>query len=157
MGASRLDRSARHGLPTRSASGLLPPLIRPARKAGTVVIGSHHDFERTPKVSVLKDVVRRGRRAGVDIVKIATFIRRAEDVFVLLELLGEVDGGPLCLIGMGPLGLQTRIRLACDGSCLTYGFVDRPAAPGQWSCGELVARLRESCASFDSDYLARRR
>jgi 3-dehydroquinate dehydratase len=28
------------------------------------------------------------------------------------------------------------------GSCLTYGYLDKPTAPGQMSAAELVRRLR---------------
>ena len=41
-------------------------------------------------------------------------------------------------------GAAARVRLARAGSCLTYGYVDRPAAPGQPSCRELARKLRRA-------------
>jgi 3-dehydroquinate dehydratase type I len=115
-----------------------------ARRGRRLVIGSFHDFKRTPRAAVLGRIVRRARAGGADVVKIATFIRRASDVAVLEGLLRK-SRGPLCAIGMGPRGVRSRVSLACAGSCLVYGYVDRPAAPGQMSCRELGRRLKKEC------------
>jgi 3-dehydroquinate dehydratase I len=117
-----------------------------ARKAGKAVIASFHDFKTTPARIALKRVVALGRRRGARVVKVATQIRRAPDTEVLLRLLREErDKGAVCVIGMGRLGAGSRVSLACEGSCLTYGFVDRSAAPGQFSCRVLAKRLRREC------------
>ena len=42
---------------------------------------------------------------------------------------------------MGPLGPQTRIDFPKLGSCLTYGYLDAPVAPGQVSARELMRQL----------------
>lgn len=114
------------------------------RRAG--VIGSFHDFKGTPPAARLRDIIRRGRKGGADIVKIATRAERAEDLITLNEILRAARGGPLCALGMGRLALCSRFALPCAGSCLTYGFLDRAAAPGQVSCRKLAARLREAAA-----------
>ena len=49
---------------------------------------------------------------------------------------------PLALMGMGVEGLETRLTLPPAGSKLTYGYLDKPAAPGQPSCKALAQRLR---------------
>jgi len=53
----------------------------------------------------------------------------------------------LCVIGMGRAWSETRIEFATLGSCLTYGYLDKPAAPGQISAAELVRRLRRALAA----------
>jgi len=50
---------------------------------------------------------------------------------------------PLCVIGMGNAWKQTRVSFPKLGSCLTYGYLDQPTAPGQVSAAELVRQLRE--------------
>lgn len=125
-------------------SAIFRPVAAAARQAGKRVIGSFHNFNRTPGAAVLRKIIGEARAGGADVVKIATFIRRASDVAVLSRLLAGARK-PLCVIGLGPHGVNSRISLACAGSCLAYGYVDRPAAPGQMSCRELRRRLRREC------------
>jgi len=47
------------------------------------------------------------------------------------------------VIGMGEAWKQTRLSFPKLGSCLTYGYLDKPTAPGQESAAELVRQLRE--------------
>ena len=77
------------------------------------------------------------------------------DIAVLFSVLNTEGQKPLCLIGMGPLGIPTRVTLACEGSCLTYGYADRSAAPGQTPSSTLVRRLRKLCPAYEKDYLSR--
>jgi 3-dehydroquinate dehydratase-1 len=122
-------------------SPLLPKLARDARAQGTTIIVSHHDFDRTPDYETLSAIVTRAAtHRGV--VKIATMIQREEDVATLRQLLARKWPVPLCVIGMGARGAATRVEFAKLGSCLTYGYLDAPSAPGQPSAAELVALMR---------------
>jgi 3-dehydroquinate dehydratase type I len=69
-------------------------------------------------------------------------IQREEDVATLRQLLARKWPVPLCVIGMGARGAATRVEFAKLGSCLTYGYLDAPSAPGQPSAAELVALMR---------------
>ena len=138
------------------ASLIFQPVIKMAHKAGKTVIGSFHDFDRTPDAEELRGVVRAGRRAGADIVKIATVIDGPSDVAVLFSVLNQEGKKPLCLIGMGQHGVATRVTLACKGSCLAYGYADRSAAPGQTPSSTLMRRLRKVCPAYEKDYLSSR-
>lgn len=131
-------------------SDLMIPLARSAREAGRVVIGSYHDFHRTPTEAELDAVIREGFAAGADVVKIAAFAHAPED---LDRLRGRLDVFPdrhLSLLGMGPLGPDSRVHLACAGSCLTYGFVDESSAPGQLSAAKLRERLIAECPAYSA-------
>jgi 3-dehydroquinate dehydratase-1 len=44
---------------------------------------------------------------------------------------------PLALMGMGRLGMASRVMLAAAGSVLNYGWLHRPNVTGQWSAREL--------------------
>jgi len=68
-------------------------------------------------------------------------VKTEEDLAILRALLAEKRPTPLCVLGMGPLGPQTRIDFPRLGSCLTYGYLDTPVAPGQVSARELMRQL----------------
>jgi len=122
-------------------SRILEPVVDASHKTRRTVIASSHDFAGTPSPARLRKIIARARDKGADVVKIATMIRRKTDVAVLESVLSEKSGGPLCLIGMGTKGVASRVSLACAGSCLTYGYLSRSAAPGQISCRQLSAKL----------------
>ncbi len=71
-------------------------------------------------------------------------VKSSRHIATLEGLLSDDWSVPLCVIGMGPLGTPTRLSFATAGSCLTYGYLDKPAAPGQWPAKELYAALRKS-------------
>ena len=138
------------------SSPIFQSVIDAAHKTDKTVIGSFHDLERTPDAKTLCEVIRKARGAGADIVKLATLIDHPKDIAVLFGVLGKRGREPLCLIGMGRQGMPTRVTLACAGSCLTYGYTDRSAAPGQTPSRTLVRRLRNLCPAYEKDYLSRR-
>ncbi|MFM8983000.1 MAG: type I 3-dehydroquinate dehydratase [Spartobacteria bacterium] len=107
-----------------------------ARKAGVGVIASFHDFRKTPPTSKLEDLVDQASDAGADVLKIATRADSPGDVARLLNLL-ERSNLPLAVMGMGRLGMASRVMLAAAGSVLNYGWLHRPNVTGQWSAREL--------------------
>lgn len=113
-----------------------------AREAKRTVIGSFHDFRATPDAARLRALIDRGIHQGADIVKIAAWTSAEDDVARLESLLQLPFSAPLAVMGMGPLGAPSRLRLAAAGSCLVYGFLDEESAPGQLSAAELRRRLR---------------
>ena len=78
------------------------------------------------------------------VVKITTLTKTEDDVATLRALFQENCSAALCVLGMGPLGPQTRIEFPKLGSCLTYGYLDAPVAPGQLSARELMQLLHGS-------------
>lgn len=104
------------------------------------VIGSFHDFKRTPSLAELQAVETRGRRIGADIVKMAAMVRSPEDLARLFAYPARAKG-PVSIMGMGPTGSVSRIALPCAGSCLVYGALGQATAPGQLPCRQLVREL----------------
>jgi 3-dehydroquinate dehydratase len=47
-------------------------------------------------------------------------------------------------MAMGPLGKSARLLLSACGSALTYGYLHRPIASGQWDAATLKRRLAEA-------------
>ena len=123
-------------------SSLIDRVSAFARQQKRGLIVSHHDFEKTPPLDELKRIMTRAARYGT-VVKLAVFSQSNTDIAVLRGLLHEKCPVPLCLLGMGPLGTQTRVEFPKLGSCLTYGYLDSPVAPGQVSARELTQLLRK--------------
>jgi 3-dehydroquinate dehydratase I len=124
-------------------SSSLEAVSAAARSRQRALIVSHHDFVGTPSPQELRRIVQRATEYGT-VVKIATVTKTESDLTTLRGLLAEIHSVSLCVLGMGPLGPQTRTEFPKLGSCLTYGFVDVPAAPGQLSAAELMQQLRGS-------------
>lgn len=137
-------------------SPIAAQVVAAARARHRRVIVSHHDFAGTPEGSDLDAVIVRASQLGPDVVKVATMVQGPEDHDRLIDLLRRHRDAraarpalaPLALIGMGPLGTSLRSYLPCVGSRLTYGFLDRTAAPGQLSAPELMRRLRADCPAY---------
>ena len=118
----------------------LAPLVAAARRRGVKVVGSFHDFGGTPDLARLGRVEARGRRLGVDVVKIAAMVKTSGDLARLLALPARATG-PICVLGMGKRGAVSRVALPCAGSCLAYGSLGKATAPGQLTCRELAKEL----------------
>ena len=112
-----------------------------ARRSGVRVIASFHDFKKTPTAARLKMIARRAIDSGADILKVATVTKSPGDIARLLALFTG-HPIPVAVMGMGPLGMSSRVLFASCGSVLNYGWLDRPNVPGQWSAVELKRLLK---------------
>jgi 3-dehydroquinate dehydratase-1 len=121
-----------------------------AKGEGKACIASFHDFNGTPDARKLQDIIRQAQ-AYASVVKISTFIRDESDKGTHRTLLQGQWEVPLCVIGMGTKGTETRIGFPLLGSCLTYGFLDKSAAPGQLSAAELRKKIAERSETYEAD------
>lgn len=122
-------------------SPLLDKVSVLATKHQKALIISYHDFDKTPPLSELRQVMAKAANYGT-VVKIATLTKTEEDVAILRALFQENCSAALCILGMGPLGPATRVEFPKLGSCFSYGYLDQPVAPGQPSARELMQQLR---------------
>ena len=113
-----------------------------AKERGIGIVVSDHHFGRTPALAQLRARRRRAFAAGADIFKLACLADGAGSVARLLDFVSESKAGPVAVMGMGKFGQVSRLVLACAGSILNYGYLDRPNAPGQWEARELKGLLR---------------
>jgi 3-dehydroquinate dehydratase-1 len=104
------------------------------------LIVSYHDFKKTPLRDELRKIMMGAANYG-SVVKIATFTKTEGDLAALRTLFLGNCSASICVLGMGPLGPQTRTEFPKLGSCLTYGYLDAPVAPGQVSARELMQEL----------------
>lgn len=107
---------------------------------GKVVIGSYHDFAKTPTVEEIYERLCFMDRHHVDIPKVAVMPQKAEDACHLLEATAmakkEIEK-PLITMSMGGQGMVSRIAGESFGSAVTFGCVGKPSAPGQIEVKEL--------------------
>ncbi len=109
-----------------------------------IIIGSNHDFEKTPEKSEIVRRLKIMEERGADIAKIAVMPKSKMDVAELITALCDADEMldiPVAAISMGKLGAVSRIAGEVFGSCLTFGVADKASAPGQPEAEKLMAAL----------------
>jgi 3-dehydroquinate dehydratase I len=129
------------------ASVICPAVAEEAARLQKACIVSFHDFQKTPPLPELCVLVEKAQQIG-SVAKISAMINRETDVAVLRSLLERPWPKPLCVIGMGEAWSATRVQFVALGSCLTYGYLDGRAAPGQWHAAELILQLRAAVPAY---------
>jgi 3-dehydroquinate dehydratase-1 len=119
-------------------------VVNKARNAGKTVIISTHDFQKTPDIKVMDEIIRESLAAGADIAKLAVMPESLGDVLRLLDVTLHAKC-PVCTISMGATGKYSRVIAPVYGSVMTYGYVDTPTAPGQLRIDELKNLLEMLC------------
>ncbi|HXR07319.1 MAG TPA: type I 3-dehydroquinate dehydratase [Candidatus Acidoferrum sp.] len=120
-----------------------------AKRLRKICVISYHDFKKTPPPADLAAIILKAQKLA-SIVKIATRVNNQDDDQNLRLLLAQKWKRPLCLIGLGPAGAHTRVLYPQLGSCLTYGYLDKPAAPGQLPAADLTRQLRQQKPPLNS-------
>lgn len=113
-----------------------------ARHSGRCVIGSWHDFRRTPPERLIYQKMRRAAGLGADIFKLACRVDKPGDALSILSF-GRYFGNdlPLALAPMGPRSGPVRLAAPFFGSVLVYGSLGEKTAPGQPGVSDLRADL----------------
>lgn len=137
-----LDLASLIDIELRSAQEMRA-LVQKAQGRGVRVVGSFHDFQATPGDEVLQGAIGFAQPAGLDAVKIATFLNSTDDLVRLIQLASAPQRLRLSCMGMGPLGRVSRLVLAKCGSLLNYGYLGEANAPGQWPAARLKAILAD--------------
>jgi len=119
-----------------AVAGLREKLISTSHELGKTVIVSHHDFNGTPPIEKIKEMLEMAWRCRGDIAKFAAKANSPADTINLLRVTHEATR-PLCMTSMGDLGKHTRVIAPFYGSVLTYGSIGEAVAPGQLNIAEL--------------------
>lgn len=121
-------------------------IIEEAHKAGVKVVGSNHDFDKTPEKEDIVGRLRRMQELGADIPKIAVMPRGSADVLTLIAATQEMSSlyaeEPIITMSMSGTGLVSRLCGEVFGSACTFGTVGKASAPGQIGAEELAGVLR---------------
>lgn len=111
--------------------------------AGKIVVGSNHDFHRTPTQADLIYRLRKMQDMGADIPKIAVMPQSKEDVLTLLSATNEMTryyaDRPIITMSMSSTGVISRLCGEVFGSSMTFGAVGQVSAPGQIPVEQLNA------------------
>ncbi len=109
--------------------------IEHIHRAGKVVVGSNHDFHRTPSRADLIYRMRKMQDMGVDIPKIAVMPQDKSDVLTLFSATEEMSrcyaDCPIITMSMSNFGVISRLCGEIFGSSMTFGTVGQASAPGQ--------------------------
>lgn len=120
-------------------------LVEQLHALGARVIGSSHDFEKTPPRAEMLWRLMDMQARGADIPKLAVMPRTPDDVLSLMgaaqDMRARAEAAPFIALSMGRLGRLTRICCAEMGACMTFGSVMEASAPGQVEAGRLRAAL----------------
>lgn len=120
-------------------------ILETARKYGVKVVGSSHDFEKTPEKEELVRRLCDMQNLGVDIPKIAVMPQSKKDVLTLLEATEEMVSQhancPIVTMSMSGMGAVSRIIGEMFGSAITFGALGKESAPGQIEVEELKTVL----------------
>jgi len=111
-------------------------VVKGARKSGKTVIISTHNFQKTPESEIIIKIIDESMEAGADIAKLAVTPNSFEDVLRLLAITIHSKRA-VCMIAMGEKGKHSRVIAPIYGSVMTYGYVEKPTAPGQLRVDEL--------------------
>lgn len=116
-----------------------------AQTNGYQVILSQHDLVATqPTVILQQTLAAMAAEPAIDIVKLATTAQTKNDTMRLLDVtrhFTEQDSHPLITMAMSELGQASRILGGQFGSCLTFGYLETPSAPGQLPIDQLKSLL----------------
>ncbi len=120
--------------------------IKNIHDAGIFVIGSNHDFIKTPDKDEIISRLRKMQEMDADIPKIAVMPNSEEDVITLLSATNEIHkkyaDRPIITMSMGPLGVISRVTGELFGSSMTFGAVGQVSAPGQLHVEDLSFALQ---------------
>ena len=114
---------------------IMERLVEKAHSAHVKVIGSCHDFQKTPLQEELVHTLCTMQELGCDLAKYAVMPQKEEDVLTLLsatlEMKEKHPRTPVITMSMGTMGAITRIGGGRFGSAVTFGTAGEASAPGQ--------------------------
>lgn len=122
-------------------------LVTKLKEKGAIVIGSNHDFEKTPS---REEIIRRlchMQDIGADILKMAVMPQKQSDVATLMdatkEMVSEYAQHPVVTMSMSEMGIVSRLEGQLFGSAVTFGALTKTSAPGQINVEKLKKGLEK--------------
>ena len=117
-------------------------LIEIAKKHACKVIISYHNFEETPGMRELFEIVDDCYKKGADVAKLATMVKSDADNARLLSLYSVEK--PVVALGMGEAGKVSRVIAPLLGAEFTFASVDgsEGTAPGQISYTKMESIIK---------------
>ncbi len=108
----------------------------------TKLIGSCHDFQKTPEKQEFEALFDRAEREGYDVGKFACMPETPEDVDRLLAMTADVKERkpdfPIITMSMGEFGKKSRLYGGLYGSSVSFGAREQSSAPGQIAVEDMI-------------------
>lgn len=139
------DADAARSTPDAAQTDAEAAFVREIHAKGCKVIGSSHDFEKTPETEEMVCRLVRMQDLGMDITKLAVMPQTRQDVVRLLDasvrMRERFADRPFVTMAMGKLGVVTRCIGGFSGSAITFAAAAGASAPGQISADRMTAVL----------------
>jgi 3-dehydroquinate dehydratase-1 len=113
------------------------PVIDEAQRLKKTLVLSAHSIEKPATDQQFAQWTAQFEPRPKTILKIAARIQSWHDLQHLAALLVNHREWPIAAMGLGPYAAQSRSVLTALGSRLVYGYLDKPAAPGQPSAADV--------------------
>jgi 3-dehydroquinate dehydratase type I len=106
------------------------------------VIISYHNFESTPDINTLNQIIRHSTVMGANCVKLAVTANSPADCARVMSLYGQHNG--LVAFAMGEAGKITRVAAPFLGADFTFASIDEAhlTAPGQLTASQMEVIYR---------------
>ena len=128
-----------------SGDEIVAQIIHAAHAKRVKVIGSNHDFHKTPDKDEIVRRLRRMQELDADIPKIAVMPMTKWDVLKLLQATLEMQeqyaDRPIVTMSMAGAGVVSRLSGEIFGSAITFGAAANASAPGQVQVEKLAEIL----------------
>lgn len=121
-------------------------LIESITQTGVKSIISYHNFNMTPDLDFLIDIVNQEKELG-DIAKIAVMPNNLEDTLTVLAILSHFDD--TVAISMGELGSYTRVIASKFNAPFTFAVANDTTAPGQIDIDTMKVLLNSDLINTD--------
>ncbi len=121
-------------------------LIESITETGVKSIISYHNFNMTPDLDFLIDIVNQEKELG-DIAKIAVMPNNLEDTLTVLAILSHFDD--TVAISMGELGSYTRVIASKFNAPFTFAVANDTTAPGQIDIDTMKVLLNSDLINTD--------
>ena len=116
-------------------------IINKAKSKKVDVIGSYHNFEKTPAVKSIYEMAKKIDSTKVDIIKLVFMPncdKDVENVLNVMNHINEVVSKPAVIISMSEIGKITRYRGLEIGTRINYLCFGKESAPGQIKLEEIL-------------------
>ena len=119
-------------------TGNLKEMVQLIKKRAKCLL-SLHDFEGTPSLDRMREIVQRELETGADICKVVTTAQKFEDNLAVLQLISDFPEARVVSFAMGPLGFASRILCPLVGGDFIYASIEKgkESAPGQITVADL--------------------
>lgn len=129
-----------------SGDDVVKKSIKAIHEARCFVMGSNHDFNKTPEKNDIIGRLIKMQDMDADILKIAVMPNDTKDVLTLLDATSEMTAKyakkPVVTMSMSAKGVISRLTGEMFGSAMTFGSAGKNSAPGQIPVEELSLILQ---------------